>query len=158
MVYKIHAGRNSIWLIRRYVLAFCIAITILALIPNDLVCTTYNVKKVLEHKPRALRPIFLKELSPEALPPLIKLLDYERDDGDILRRQRVRNGIAAILGQHLTRLERQASKPWSQQQLSAKWALKHLRPAKEKILQTLPPAEWERARKLMVNDPDLKLR
>jgi hypothetical protein len=155
MVYKIYAGRNSVWLLRRYVLAFGIAVLTLALIPSGYICATYNVQKVQEYKPRALRPIFLKELSPEALPPLIELLDYKRADGDVRREKLVREGIAAILGQHLEQLEKKAGVPWSQRQLSADWALKKLRPVREKIQKTLPEYKWEAARRRMINNPDM---
>jgi len=155
MVYKVHANRGFIWLLRRYILAFCAAVAILALTPNDWVCAAYNAGKIMEHKRRALRPVFLKKLSPEALPPLIPLLDYERDDGDDARQRMVRKGIAALLGQHLVNLEERESAPWSKQQRSAWWALRHLRPAREKILATLPPDQWDAALRRIRRDYDL---
>jgi len=155
MVYKVHANRGFIWLVRRYVLALFSALTILALTPNDWVCTTYNVRRIMEHRPRALRPVFLKKLSPEALPPLIPLLDYEREDGDEGRERMVREGIAALLGQHLNQLEAQGQRPWSKRQGSARWALKHLQPDREEIYTTLPRGEWDAALRRIRTDYDL---
>jgi len=155
MVYKVRTSRSFIWLVRRYVLAFCVALTVLSLTPNEWLCATYNVKKIAEYKPRALRPVFLKDLSPEALPPLIPLLDYTRDDGDALRQRMVREGVAALLGRHLKQLEADASGPWTQQHGSARWALKRLRAARDRIYATAPPDEWRAARNRILKDYDL---
>ena len=155
MVYKVHANRSFIWLVRRDILAFYTALAILALTPNNWVCATYNTARIMEHKPRALRPVFLKNLSPEALPPLIPLLDYEREDGDAARQKMVREGIAALLGQHLESLEKHESLPWSRKQRSGRWALKHLRKARKKIFATVPPGEWNAAQQRIKRDYDL---
>jgi hypothetical protein len=82
MAYKVYANRSFFWLIRSYVTAFCLGLVLLAVTPDDWICATYNVNKVIEGKPRALRPLCQKELSPEALPALIPLLDYKRVDQD----------------------------------------------------------------------------
>lgn len=155
MVYKVRTNRGFIWLVRRYVLAFCMALTILALTPNEWVCASYNVKKIMEHKPRALRPVFLKRLSPEALPPLVALLDYERDDGDAVRQRMVREGVAALLGRHLKELDARDSVCWAKQQGSARWALKHLRAAGDRIHTVVSEDRWNSARGRILEDYDL---
>ena len=98
MLVKVHRHHGFVWMLHRDSLALCLALLALALTPSDWICARYNVAKVIEGRPRALRPICLKKLSPEALPPLIQLLDYKREDGNHEREQIVRRGIAALLG------------------------------------------------------------
>lgn len=155
MVYKVYANRSFLWLFRKDVFAFGITILLLALTPADWICSTYNVKKVLEGKSPALQPLCLKKLSSDALPQLLPLLDYTRADKDAWKQKVVREGIAAILGQHLLELEKQENKRWSTWQGSSVWALQHLRPAREKIYSIVPPAQWETARQRLIDDHNL---
>jgi hypothetical protein len=155
MALKVHANRNAIWLLRRYVAAFATGLTVLVLTPHGLVCASYNVPRIQAEKPHAMWPIVLKELPPDALPSLIPLLDYRRRDGDAAKETLVREGIAAILGQNLVRLEQAETLPWSQWQASSWWALKHLRTARKKIYGTVPPGQWSHARKRLISDYDL---
>lgn len=155
MVGKVRANRSFVWLQHNYVLAFCIALAALALTPSDWLCATYNVKKAIEGKPRALRPICLKELSPGALPPLLPLLDYRTKDGDPDKERLVREGIAGLLGRNLDELEREESDSWTQWQLSSAWALKHLRAAREDIRAMVPPHGWPEAEVRLRENYDL---
>ncbi len=155
MVRKVRANRSFMWLARKDILAFCIALTILAVTPNDLLCAKYNVAKVMEGKSRALRPICLKSLSPEALPPLIALLDLQETETDETRAIIVTRGIAGILGQHLVNLEADEAAGWSTWQGSGVWALKHLRAVRKRIHDTAPPREWESARQTLVDNMDI---
>ncbi|MFC1463067.1 DUF4153 domain-containing protein, partial [Verrucomicrobiota bacterium] len=155
MVRKVRANRSLIWLLHNYVLAFCVAVVVLVLTPGNWLCASYNARKAMEGKPRALRPICLKELAPGALPPLIPLLDYSTAGGDPGKEKLVREGIAAILGQHLARLEAEEASSWTQWQLSSAWALKRLRAARDDIHTALPPARWDEAEKQLRNNYDL---
>jgi len=155
MTLKIHGNRNAIWLLRRYVSAFAIGLTILALTPIGFVCASYNVPRIQQQKLHAMWPIVLKDLTAEALPPIIPLMDYHRKDGNMAKQKLVREGVAAILGQHLVRLEQEEKRPWTQWQASSWWALKHLRDAREKIYATVPPEQWDIARERLVLDYDL---
>ena len=158
MVGKVRANRSLIWLLHNYVLAFCIALVVLVLTPSNRLCASYNAGKALEGKPRALRPICLKELAPGALPPLISLLDYSADDGDPDKTRLVREGIAAILGRHLERLEEEESESWTRWQLSSAWALKHLRNARADIDGVLAPIYRKEAEKRLRKNYDLSER
>ena len=155
MVLKVRGNHSAVWLLRRYVAAFATGLTALALTPHGWVCATYNVPRILAEKPHAMWPVCLKELRADALPPIIPLLDYRRRDGDAAKEKLVREGIAAILGQHLVRLEQEETNPWSQWQASSWWALKHLRDAREKIYATVPPERWAEARNRLKLDYDL---
>jgi hypothetical protein len=96
---------NAFWLLRKYVAAFSIGLLLLALTPHGLVCAKYNVPRILKGKAHAMRPVVLKDIHDDALPVMIRLLDYDREDGDQQKIKIVRQGIAAILGTHLIRLE-----------------------------------------------------
>ena len=108
-----------LWLLRRYIAAFATGLLVLVITPHGLVCATYNVSRILKEKPHATWPVVLKELPADAMPPIVSLLDYHRKDGDISKEKLVREGIAAILGQHLVRLEQEEDNSWSQWQASS---------------------------------------
>ena len=110
---------------------------------------------MLEGKPRALRPIVLKSLTPEALPPLVRLLDYERPDGDERKQQIVREGIAAILGMHLATLDAEVSVPWTRWQGCAVWSRGELDGLRERILELSPPAQRQTARRMLLHNMDV---
>lgn len=155
MAVKVHRNRSAIWLLRRYIAAFAIGLMALVLTPHGVVCSRYNVARILEEKPHSLWPVCLKELPADALPALVPLLDYQRTDHDAAKEKLVREGIAGILGGNLVRLEQEQSGPWSQWQLSSWWALKHLRAAREKITATVPQRQWDAARDRLKQDYDL---
>jgi hypothetical protein len=154
MVIKVHRGHGFVWILHKDILAFSVALVVLALTPNDVICARYNVAKVMEGKPRALRPICLKTLTPEALPPLIPLLDYERADGDQGKEDIVRNGIAAILGSHLAMLDETEDVPWTRWQGCSVWARDELDAVRERILEMAPPAQRETARRVLLHNMD----
>lgn len=156
MAIKVKDNRNAVWLLRRYVAAFAVGVTLLALTPQGVICARYNVARVLEHKPHSMWPLVLKELQPDALPYLIPLLDYTAPDGNKAREKLVREGVAAILGMKLAKLERdQTDHSWTQWQASSWWALKHLLPLKERLRSRVDPAQWVAASRRLRADYDL---
>jgi hypothetical protein len=155
MVRKVRANRSFIWLVHSYILAFCVALVVLALTPSNWMCASYNARKVMEGKPRALRPICLKTLSPGALPPLIPLLNYSTEDGDPAKEELVRQGVAGILGQRLVELEDSEPRAWTEKQISATWALKHLRAARDDIHAAVPSTQWKAAATRLKRNYDL---
>jgi hypothetical protein len=157
MVCKVRSNRSFIWLFRKYALAFSLAVLSLALTPNDYLCTSYNVERVLEGKQRALRPICLKQLTPEAFPQLIRLLDYQRQDKDEAMEQRVRRGIAAMLGMAIADLEQQRQGPWTTYQVSSSWAYAQLKPLEMKIRSIIPESQWNGAADALSTDYDLNI-
>jgi hypothetical protein len=155
MAVKVWKHHNAMWLLRRYVAAFAVGLTVLALTPHGYVCARYNVPRILAGKPHAIWPVVLKELPADALQPVIALLDYRREDGDAAKEKLVREGIAAILGQHLERLEREQGRPWTQWQASHWWALQHLRTVRDRIEATVPRDTWSSAHRRLKSDYDL---
>ncbi|MCK5850320.1 MAG: DUF4173 domain-containing protein [Kiritimatiellae bacterium] len=155
MTRKVYANSSFIWLLHKYVLVFCIAVIVLALTPSNWLCASYNARKIIEGKSRALRPICLKNLSAGALPPLIPLLNYHMKDDDASKGALVRQGIAGILGRHLVKLEKAESNRWPQWQFSSAWALKHLRAAQPDIHAVLVPAHWKAAENRLKQHYDL---
>lgn len=155
MVVKVHRKHGFVWILHKDVLAFAVALIVLALTPNDYICVKYNVARVLEGKKKALRPIVLKNLSSEAIPVLIPLLDYEREDGNLIKRNLVRKEIASIIGMHLDKLDRDKDKPWTQWQGSHAWALKELEADRDRVNQIAPPAQREVSRRMLFNNADV---
>lgn len=155
MAVKVSRNHNAVWLLRKYVAAFAIGLVALGVTPQGWVCANYNVPRILAGKPHSMWPVVLKELPADALPALIPLVDYRCRDGNAAREKLVREGIGAILGQHLVRLEKEQAGPWTQWQASSWWALKHLNAAQAKINATVPPAQWEAARNRLKQDYDL---
>lgn len=155
MAMKVYGNRNAIWLLRRYVAAFAFGLMALVLTPHGLVCARYNVPRILAGKPHAMWPVVLKDLPADALPPVIRLLDYSRSDGDTAKEKLVREGVAGILGLNMARLEKEQSSTWRQWQASSWWALKHLRAASGKIHAMVPPERWAMARDRLKADYDL---
>jgi hypothetical protein len=155
MAAKVRANRSAVWLLRRYVMAFTVGIVTLVLTPHGWVCARYNVARILEEKPHAMWPVCLKELPADALPALLPLLDYHRSDGDAAKERLVREGVAAMLGQHLVQLEKEESEPWTRWQASSWWALRRLRPARGKILEIVGSERWFDASRRLKNDYDL---
>ena len=156
MAIKVKDNRNAVWLLRRYVAAFAVGVTFLALTPQGVICARYNVARVLEHKPRAMWPLVLKDLQPDALPYLIPLLDYTAPDGNQAKEKLVRQGVAAILGMKLAKLEQdQTVHAWSQWQASSWWAIKTLQPLKERLHLIVPLTQWSTASHRLRADYDL---
>jgi hypothetical protein len=145
MVVKIRDTRNFLWMIRMDVAAFLAAVTLLALTPMDRICSCYNVPRVLGGKREAIRPIFLKDLTPEALPALIPLLDYEHER-DPKQTRIVREGTAALLGQHLRELDAAKDGPWTRWQGAGAWARKHLDPLRGRLEKVVPEELRDEAR------------
>lgn len=71
------------------------------------------------------------------------------------REKLVREGIAALLGEQLLRLEVAESQHWQQWQGSSAWALNRLRAVREKIYTTVPADRWAQAHGRLKFDYDL---
>ena len=156
MARKIQRNYSAIWLLRRYVTAFYLGLCVLAITPYGYVCAAYNVPRALEDKPRALWPILLKDLPPDALPHAIKLIDYQRSDGDPSKTSAVQKGIAAIMLDYADQIKLNQERPWQGRALSAAWALKHIEPYEGDLRSQIRyPREAEAARTRLLNDYDL---
>lgn len=151
MVVKLWRRRNIIWLLRRYVAAFIIALVICALFPDDYACARFNVWQAMHDNDRPL--VWLAEhqysLGSEAYPALLPLLNHPKPV--------VRDGVRAFLSARLALFMTTAGPAEPnlggvtgrhplEQQLSDEYALARLRAA------GLTPGErfdWRFA-----NDPD----
>jgi hypothetical protein len=135
MVNKVRLRKTFLWLLRGYLVAIWSATLILALLPADYLCARYNVPRVLAGKRHVLRPITHHQQSPEALPALLPLLSYQSKSPESQRV--VRQGVAALLADHLVALRRRP-RNWSEWQASAAWAQSALE-AVEKQIKALEP-------------------
>jgi len=128
MVWKVRRTKSFAWLVRRDLLALWIALIVLALTPRDWICWNYNVAQAMSGNPRPLTLLHGQPISPEGLPPLIPLLDYEGDDQEL-----VRKGIRGLLGRHLLKLRRTRWKSWSDWQSSHAWTLGKLEAVRDRL-------------------------
>ncbi len=143
MIVKVHRQRSFAWLVRRDLAALWIAVVVLALTPRDYLCWTYNAARIAAGNTQPLALLHGQPLSPEALPPLIPLLDYQGVTEDDT--QLVRQGVAGLLGRHWLLLHQQPPRRWTQWQGSQAWALAALEPIRPRLDTTardeLGPAE-----------------
>ena len=138
MVWKVRRAKNFMWLVRRDALAFWVALVVLALTPRDLICWRYNVAQVMSGNLRPLAVLHaptMTPISPEGLPCLIPLLDYEHKEGEHKEatENRIRRGIAQLLGRRLIGLRRSRPRHWAQWQASHTWALKKLQSVSRRL-------------------------
>jgi hypothetical protein len=89
------------------------------------------------------------------LPPLVALLGYRRADGDAAKERLVREGIAAILGQQLERLEWEDRQSWTRWQVSHAWARQRLRAVRPRLEEIVPRDRWSAAHRRLKSDYDL---
>jgi hypothetical protein len=143
MARKVHANRSAIWMLRSYTLAFYTSVAILALTPNDFWCATYNTTRIRAGKPRALRPVVLKTLSAESLPPLIPLMDEGSWYENAEKTSVIQKGIAALIADNIDKLDSRDT-DWRKWQGSEVWALRRLDSVRERAA-TLAPIEHRQA-------------
>ncbi len=101
---KIAAGRNFVWIVRRYVVVFLAGVSVYAVVPEEMISSGYNTRIVMRGNPAPLVWLFeehtwlgRRRIDPEGLPPLTPLLDHP--DPVIAR------GVAAYLEEERERLE-----------------------------------------------------
>jgi len=138
MVWKVRRAKNFMWLVRRDALAFWVALIVLALTPRDLICWRYNVAQVMSGNLRPLAVLHaptMTPISPEGLPCLIPLLDYEHKEGEDKEatETRIRRGIAQLLGRRLIRLRGSRPRHWTEWQASHTWALGKLQSVSRRL-------------------------
>jgi len=141
MIAKVRHAKNILWLVRRDLLAFWIALIVLALTPRDLIAWRYNVAQAMGGNLRPLANLTVQRMSAEAYPMLIPLLDHPEEW--------VRKGTAAILSVHLAELEFRKPKHWTEWQGSWQWAYARLNAQKERTSTMLPQSEWPKAQQLL---------
>ena len=152
MVIKVRRSRNTAWLVRCDILALWVTLVLLALTPMDYISWTHNAGQAMKgnHRPLANLVAQKRRMSPESLPPLIQLLDYEppgRALDDAVDAGTLRRGIAAILGQRLDGLRKTKPEAWTEWQGASDWALRALEAAEEKINKITPLENRANARK-----------
>jgi len=141
MVWKVARMKNSTWLVRRDLLAFWMALVVLAVTPRDHICWTHNAARIMDGKFRTFVHLYKQPMSPESYPPLIRLLDHKK--------AWVRDGIAGLLGRKLVELRAQKLEKWTLWQGSQYWAWRRLEAAADKIRSVAPPDHWEAAEEAM---------
>lgn len=97
MLVKLARGQNLVWIVRRYCLAFGVALVILAIVPSDYLCARFNVAMALRGNDRPLVWLVEHDCSSEGLPALLPLLKH--------RDPVVRDGIAGFLRHRYARLD-----------------------------------------------------
>ena len=142
MVVKVRRSRNTAWLVRCDLLALWVTVVLITLTPMDYLSWTHNAGQAMQGNHRPLANLVVQRMSPESLPPLIQLLDYEPPGSapkDALKAKTIRRGIAAILGQRLDALRKGKAETWTEWQGAHDWALQALEAVEKKINAITPP-------------------
>ncbi|MFO7900874.1 MAG: DUF4173 domain-containing protein [Planctomycetota bacterium] len=148
MVWKVHRSKNTVWLIRRYLVAFWVTLAVLALTPRDLICARYNTAVIQSGNIRPLVLVHGQPHSAESYPAMIPLLDFEHPAGDAEKGELVRRGMASFLGRKLAELRADVPEQWTAFEGSHYWALARLEAVGEQLILPkeagrLPPVEQE---------------
>jgi Domain of unknown function (DUF4153) len=142
VVMKVKRDHSALWLIRRQLAAFCLALVLLAVSPLDLVVWRVNVPLMLrDSQSRAAVQLAVQPISPEGLPALLPLLAHEEPI--------IAQGAAAILGEWYfeTRTrEGQAIERWTQYQVTRDTAERAIGEREAEILALTPDKDWEHYR------------
>jgi len=141
MVWKVARIKGLVWLIRRDLLAFWVALVLLALTPRDYICWRHNASQAMTGNLRPLAGLIVQPMSPEALPPLIPLLDHKDP--------RVRDGIAGLLGRRLQELRASAPEKWTAWQGAHAWAFRKLAAVSDRLDTADRPGVHGRAEKAL---------
>jgi hypothetical protein len=116
------------WLVRRQLWALGFAIYLFALMPVDMICVRYNVRRILAGDPAPAVQISVHPINSEGVLELLPLLDVPD--------AAIREGVGAMLAQRQMDAEQLAHQQrelgWTAFQLSDRRALKGLRGAAER--------------------------
>jgi hypothetical protein len=131
VVYKIHRGRNFLWLVRGQLTALATIVFLFAITPVDWIVSTYNVRRIMGGDPAPSVQISVHPIRSEGIPSLMPLL---RCDDPIIR-----DGIAALLAQRHAEAESRASRNqslgWTTYQIADQRMLETLREHRARWLQ-----------------------
>lgn len=123
VLWKIHASRNVVWLVRRQLWSLAAAVTLYSLTPVDAIWVDYNVRRILEGDPKPSVELAAHPISPEGYLCLFPLLQC--------RDAQIREGIKAMLADESLRAEKKAgsveSRHWTTFQTAESLLLKRLR-------------------------------
>jgi hypothetical protein len=132
VAFKMHRGRSFLWMVRRHLTAFGLALFVLAVTPRDWLVWQFNTRIILHHNLRPSIQLVVQPITAEGIPALIPLLDCPD--------QAIREGVAGILIREREKLSQLESKEkrWADKELSRSNALKVIRSVQPKLDQILP--------------------
>ncbi|MBI4834741.1 MAG: DUF4173 domain-containing protein [Planctomycetes bacterium] len=141
VAFKMQRVRSFLWMIRRHLLAFALALFALAVTPMDWLVFKYNTGIILYENPRSAIQLIVQPITAEGIPPLIPLLDSKD--------QAIREGVAGILLREQARLQKlkDAETRWADKELSRSNALEAIKSARPKLDEIIPDGNWQKALK-----------
>ena len=133
---KFHNKKSFLWMVRRQLMAFSVALLLLALTPLDNLVHRYNVPIILSGNHRPAVQITHHPISPEGLPLLIPLLNCGTDT--------IERGVAGILLRERDELmaRRNRYSRWTYTEGSTLFALKRLEDVKTRLEELVPDGNW----------------
>lgn len=126
---KIARNKGFVWLLRRHLWAFAIAIYIYALTPVDTIVVRHNVRRILSGDPAPCVQISVHPINSEGVPGLVPLLDCE----DALIREGVRAILAEELGSAEVESTKQSANGWTTYQAAESRMLRKLRAVRNEL-------------------------
>ncbi len=138
VVRKVQRKHTFLWMVRRQLGAFALALFFLLIFPMDFVAHAVNARQVLKGELGPAYQIADQPLTAEALPPLLPLLEVD----DLV----VREGVAGILLREYERLHRYNHKhpAWVYSECSRSWALRRIEEKLVRIHELIPDREWRK--------------
>lgn len=135
IVLKVARRHTALWLLRRQLDAFLVALVVWTVAPVDAIVWSFNVDRIERGEDKPLLHLFEQGISAEAVPALTRLLDH--------RDPLVAAGVAErlrIVGTSLA-LEQGKARRWTQRELSRTHALRSLSDASVHFARLLPAVD-----------------
>jgi hypothetical protein len=132
VVMRVALRRTMLWVLRRQLDAFALALAIFVASPTSWIAMRYNVARIGAGQYRPLLHLFQQRITPEAVPAMMPLLDHEDP--------MVREGVAARLVQVQTQSDMEATQTerWAEYEISWVRARRALREAAPRIDALVP--------------------
>ncbi|MEW6026759.1 MAG: DUF4153 domain-containing protein [Planctomycetota bacterium] len=136
---KMHRVKSFLWMTRRHLLVFSLALLALVITPMDWVVFKYNTHIILHSNPRSAVQLIAQPITAEGIPALVPLLDCNDEA--------IRRGVAGILLREQENLQRLQEKEerWVEKELSRSNALKQIKAVDDKLKEILPDGNWREA-------------
>lgn len=129
VLWKILAGRDFVWLVRRQLWALFLFVYLYAVLPVDALVMRYNVQRILNGDPAPSVQISVHPIDPDGLLQLVPLL---KSDNEVIR-----EGVRALLSeqyeQALDRVRQLDEDGWTAFQLADRRLLDRLEPLQSRL-------------------------
>ncbi|HLD35443.1 MAG TPA: DUF4173 domain-containing protein [Planctomycetota bacterium] len=139
VAFKMQGVRSFLWMVRRHILAFGLALFVLSMTPMDLLVGRYNTHIILNDNYRPAIQLIVQPITAEGITALIPLLDCKD--------QTISAGVAGILLREQEKLQQLKDKEqrWADKELSRSRALNAIKSVQPKLKAIIPDNRWKDA-------------